>query len=190
MTESSTKERIQRLLSPERLERLDVHRILSLLPLRPYLTVADIGCGPGLFSIPLAKSLWDGKVYAVDIDEEMLEAVRRRSKEARLGNVETLKSEEGALPLEPASMDGVLLVCVLHEVSDKARFLKSAVGALKQGGWCAVIEWRIGSGTDKGPPQEQRIAEADMASMAKKAHLRVTLRRELNDYHYMLLLNK
>ena len=71
--------KLDRLLAPERYEQLDIHRILSLLPITHYQTVADIGCGPGFFTIPLAKTLWEGKMYALDIQEEMLEACRRTS---------------------------------------------------------------------------------------------------------------
>ena len=190
MTESPIAERIQHLLSPERRERLDPPRILALLPLRPYLTIADVGCGPGLFTIPLAKSVWDGKVYALDVEEEMLEAVRQRAQQARLGNIVTLKSEETTLPLEPGSLDGVLLACVLHESSDRGTFLKAVVEALKHGAWCAIIEWRMAADTSEGPPPEHRIAEEEVVDLAKEAGMRVTLRRELSNFHYMLLLNK
>ncbi|MBI4200961.1 MAG: class I SAM-dependent methyltransferase [Chloroflexi bacterium] len=190
MTQSPIEERIQRLLSPERRERLDVHRILSLLPIRPYLTVADVGCGPGLFTIPLAKSLWDGKVYAIDVEEEMLEAVRRRANEARLGNIVTLKSEGTAIPPAASGMDGLLLACVLHEASDRAALLKGAAEALKPGGWCAIIEWRVGAEVGEGPPPDRRIAEEDLVALGKAAGLRLSLRRELNSYHNLLLLRK
>ncbi|MDO8750068.1 MAG: class I SAM-dependent methyltransferase [Dehalococcoidia bacterium] len=190
MTESTTAERIQRLLSPERRERLDVPRILSLLSLRPYLTVADIGCGPGLFTLPLAKSLWDGKVYAVDVEEEMLEAVRTRAVKARLGNITTLKSDGAALPLEPGSVDGALLCCVLHEAADKGALLKGIVAAMKRGGWCAIIEWKKAMEGSEGPPQEHRIAEEDVLQLAKDAGLRLSMRRDLNSYHYLLVLIK
>lgn len=190
MTQQTIADRIQRLLSPERRERLDVPRILSLLSLRPYMTVADIGCGPGLFTIPLAKSLWDGKVYAVDVEEEMLKAVQQRAGQARVGNIVTLKSEEAALPLETGSLDGALLACVLHEAPDRAALLKGVVEALKRGGWCAVIEWQKAPEGSEGPPPEHRIAEEDVAQLAKDAGLRLSMRRELNSYHYLLVLIK
>ncbi len=190
MTESTTAERIQRLLSPERRERLDVPRILSLLSLRPYLAVADIGCGPGLFTIPLAKNLWDGKVYAVDVEEEMLEAVRSSAVKARLRNITTLKSDGTTLLLEPGCLDGALLACVLHEAADKGAFLKGVVGAMKRGGWCAIIEWQKALPGGEGPPPEHRIAEEDVVQMAKDAGLRLSMRRELNSYHYLLVLIK
>ena len=190
MTQSSSSDRIQQLLSPERRERLDVHRILSLLPIRPYLIVADIGCGPGLFTIPLAKTLWDGKVYALDTEEEMLDTVRQRAQEARLGNIVTLKSEEAALPLEEDSMDGAMLVCVLHEVSDRTGFVKEVVKALRHSAWCAVIEWRAEAEKAEGPPAKNRIPEEEMVRLAAECGLRVSLRRKLNDFHYLVVLQK
>ena len=71
MTQPSTEERIETLLSPERRDRLDALQIFSVLPLRPYTTVADVGCGPGLLTIPLAKAVWDGHVYAIDVDNNL-----------------------------------------------------------------------------------------------------------------------
>lgn len=190
MTQSSVAGDIHHPLSPERRAQLDVHRILSLLPLRPYLTVADVGCGPGLFAIPLAKALWGGKLYALDLREEMLEAVRQRAKEARLGNIVTLRMEETTLPLEQGTMNGALLACVLHEVSDRAAFLKAVLETLGRSAWCAVIEWRGDAGGDEGPPPERRIAEEEVLRLAREVGLRATLRRELSSYHYMILLNK
>ncbi len=190
MTESTTTERIQRLLSPERRERLDVPRILSLLSLRPYLAVADVGCGPGIFTIPLAKSLWDGKVYAVDVEEEMLEVVRSSALKARLGNITALKSDGSTLPLEPGSLDGALLACVLHEAEDRVALLKGVVGAMKRDAWCAIIEWRKALEGSEGPPPEHLIAEEDVVQLAKDAGLRLSMRRDLNSYHYLLVLIK
>lgn len=190
MTESNIAERIQRLLSPERRERLDVPRILSLLSLRPYQVVADIGCGPGLFTIPLAKSLWDGKVYAVDPEEEMLEAVRERAKQARVGNIVTLKSQADALSLEAGSLDGALLSCVLHEATDRASLLKSVAGAMKRAGWCAVIEWQKAGEGAEGPPPEHRIAEEVVVRLAEDIGMRLSMRRDLNSYLYLLVFIK
>ncbi len=190
MKDSTAADRILHLLSEERRERLDVPRILSLLSLRPYLTVADIGCGPGLFTIPLAKSLWDGKVYAVDVEEEMLETVRRRAQEARLGNIVTVKSEAHAPSLKPDSLDGPLVACVLPEAHDSGALVKAVVEALRRGGWCAVIEWQVAAEGGEGPPQEHRIAEEEVVRLAKDAGMRLTMRRDLNSSYYMVVFIK
>ncbi len=83
--EMSTEEFIQRLLAPERAQRHDTFLILSMSGVNLQDTVADIGCGPGYFTVPLAKYLVNGKLYALDIDDEMLEACRNNVSEAHMG---------------------------------------------------------------------------------------------------------
>ena len=63
---------IERLLRPERTETLDPFTVLSLCPVNPRDTVADIGCGPGYFTLPLAKLLINGKVFALDTSDGMV----------------------------------------------------------------------------------------------------------------------
>ena len=85
--EMTMQEFIQRLLSPERAQNIDTYSILAFSDLNDLDTVAEVGCGPGFFTVPLAKALSNGTLYALDIEEEMLEACRQRVAEARLGAV-------------------------------------------------------------------------------------------------------
>ena len=76
MTEQApltTQELIKRLLSPEREQELDPFMVITYMPIDTFEHVADIGCGPGYFSIPMAKYLVNGKLYAMDISDEMLD---------------------------------------------------------------------------------------------------------------------
>ena len=114
----SSQEFIHRLLSLQREEELDTFTVMAFLPIEPYQQVADIGCGPGYFTIPLAKYLLYGKVYALDVDDEMLEALRRRVAEVNLSNVESMKCGPTDFPVAKASLDGVLLAFVLHQNED------------------------------------------------------------------------
>ena len=178
---------MDQLLSLERQEKLDVFRILSLLPLSPYHVVADIGCGPGFFTIPLAKALPGGKVYALDIQEEMTEACQRRVQEARLGNVEVILTKETGFPLEKSSLDGIFVAFVLHSQIDKAGFLMSVMDLLKPGGWLAQINWHLLPETTQGPPPQRRIAVDDVLRLVEEAGFCTILRRELNDEQYMMV---
>lgn len=178
---------MDQLLSSERQEMLDVFRILSLLPLSPYHVVADIGCGPGLFTIPLAKALPSGKVYALDIQKEMTEACQRRVQEARLGNVEVILTKETGLPLEKSSLDGIFVAFVLHSQIDKAGFLRSVMDLLKPGGWLAQLNWHLIPQTTQEPPPERRIAVEEVLKLVDEVGLRTILRRELNDEQYMVV---
>ena len=184
----STEEFIRQLLSPERMETQDPFSIITRLPFNPRDTVADIGCGPGYFTVPLAKALVSGKVYAVDLDQEMLDACRRTVvDEARMGNVEFLKCDEFAFPLPDSSLDGAFLAYVVQASQDKPRFLSAVKALLRPGSWCVVLEW-YRKETDDGPPLERRIDPEDLSEMAGSCGFRSINWRDLNGDQYMMSL--
>ena len=147
----TTQEFIDVLLSPDRIQTSDPLVILSFVPINAYETVADIGCGPGYFTIPLAKSLINGKLYAVDVNEEMVAACRERVRQARMGNVEVDQCGEFDFPIEPASLDGAFLAFVVHHSEDRGRFLSAVRGLMQPRGWCSILEW-FRKDTGSGPP--------------------------------------
>ncbi len=185
----STPELITRLLSPQREEDLDPFVVLTFMPLDSYAQVADIGCGPGYFSIPLAKNLINGQVYALDVDDEMLEVARRRVAEARLGNVQVLKCSPTQFPVSAGSLDGVLLSVVTHESEDRESFLKAVRELLKPRGWCTILEW-YRRDTGMGPPLEERIEPEELEEMAQRAGFQFRGWRDLNGKHYMATLSR
>ena len=180
---------MQALLSVERRRAIDTHSLLSRLPIRPYHVVADIGCGPGYFTIPLAKYLYNGKVNALDVQQEMLDATRKTLDDARLTNVEVTLSKERKLPLDDESLDGVLMAFVLQEADGPAALLKDARRCLKPAGWLAVLEWHKRE-TDQGPPVERRIDPDEMRAMAEKLEFKVRDTQQLNSDQYMILMRK
>jgi ubiquinone/menaquinone biosynthesis C-methylase UbiE len=177
----------QRLLAPERAQRLDTFAILTFSELSDRDTVADIGCGPGFFTIPIAKGLSNGRLYALDIDDDMLEACRQRVTEARLGNVAVLKCDEFDFPLEPRSLNGLFLAFVVHHSPDQARFLQAVRSLLRPRGWCTVLEW-YRQETESGPPLERRVGPDELRSLAIGAGFRYLTTRNLNRDQYMATL--
>ena len=178
-----------RLLSSDRRRQLDTHNVLSLLPLLPYQEVADIGCGPGYFTLPLAKHLFDGKVYAIDVQQEMLDAAKERIDKVHLTNVELIRSEENKLKIDNESVDGALVAFAVHEARNPATFLKQVLKSLRKGGWAAVLEWHKRE-EDDGPPVDERIEESELKKLAEKAGFRLTNRHNLNASQYMLMMRK
>ena len=170
-------------------DRMDPHRLISLIPILPYHQVADIGCGPGYFTVPLAKFVFDGRVFALDVQQEMLDATQKAVDAVRLSNVEVTLSEEKKLPLESDSLDGALLAFVLQEASSARMLLREAKRCLKKSGWLAILEWYKRE-MDDGPPLGQRIDEDEMLAMTEKAGLRFATRRDLNDKQYMVMVRK
>ena len=186
---SDSKAMIQRLLSPRRTQALDIFLILSLCGINLHDTVAEIGCGPGFFTLPLSKYLVTGKLYALDIDEEMLEACRNRLAEAHMGNVEVLKCQEFDFPLDKESVNGAFLAFVIQQSPDKTRFMRAVRELIRPRGWCTVLEWyRIE--TEDGPPLERRIDPAQMETIAEESGFRHLGWRDVNGEQYMTLLRK
>ena len=183
----TTQEFIQRLLSPQRDASLDTLAILSFSGISYRDRVADIGCGPGYFTIPLAKALVEGKLYALDIDNEMLDACRERVAQARMGNVEILKCEEFDSSLEAGSLDGIFLAFVIQQSPDKPRFLKAVRQLLRPRGWGAILEW-YRKETETGPPLERRVDPEQMEELVKSAGFRYLGCRDLNGDQYMMTL--
>jgi len=177
------------LISQDRRNAMDVYKLLRIFPILSHHAVADIGCGPGFFTIPIAKMVFDGKVYALDVQEEMLDVVREQVKKINLSNVEVLKSQERKLPLEDESLDGAVAAFVLQETSNPRTLLKEAMRCLKTHGWLVVLEW-YKTEMDEGPPQSQRIAMDDMKDMTEKVGFRVREARDLNGKQYMVLARK
>ncbi len=180
---------VERMLRPERVETLDPFRVLSHCPLTPRDVVADIGCGPGYFTLPLAKFLIHGKVVAMDTSDEMVEACKGRMGAARLGNVDVLKCSEYEFPVDPASMDGLFISVTLHHPEDRVRFLTAANEMLKPGGWCFIIEWQPHE-TESGPPQEVRITADQLKQIAVDSGLKVQSSINLNEDYYLATLIK
>ena len=177
---------IQRLLRPERAELTDPFTIINLMPIEPFDHVADIGCGPGFFSIPIAKYLIHGKLYALDIEEGMLEALRERVAEAKLGNVEVLLCEEAEFPVAESTLDGVFLAFVTHHPPDRIGFLEAVRRLLKPKGWCTILEW-FRKETESGPPLEHRIDPDEMMGLCRKAGFQHRGWRDLNGQQYMTM---
>ncbi len=121
------------LFRPERtLERI-------LLPSEASAQVVDLGCGPGFYTLPLARMI-RGRVVAVDVRRKMLDLVERRSRRARIPNIHCCEASSESLPLEDRSVDAVLMFLVLGEVVDPSGTVGEIRRVLKHGGAVYVLE--------------------------------------------------
>ena len=180
----------EQLLSEEREQALKPEQLLRGLGLKEGDTMADIGCGPGFFTIPAAQIVGErGVVLAADVQGEMLSAVKSRVTEKGLKNVRVVKTSDTDVPLPADSCDFVLLAFVLHEIDNRASFLHKVGKLLKKKARLAVIEWQP-IAEENGPPVENRIAPESVAEDAHAAGLQTLDRHELNDHHYVFVLSK
>ncbi len=106
-------------------------------------TVADLGAGSGYFTVRLARAVGiAGKVYAVDIQQGMLDLLTRAAAKERLSNVVPVLAAEDDPRLPAASMDLVLMVDVYHELATPQTTLAHLRRALKPGGRLVLLEYR------------------------------------------------
>ncbi len=110
---------------------------------RPGNSVLDIGCGPGLFTLPIARRVGEnGKVIAVDLQEGMLEILREKAaQEGLLARIRLHKAEPHSLALEhPGGIDVAFGCCVVHEVPDAARLMQEVFSLMAPGGRFIIAE--------------------------------------------------
>jgi FkbM family methyltransferase len=124
----------------ERQERTDL--LISRLPVEPDFKVADIGAGTGYFAFPIARRVPEGRVYAVDIQPEMLAYVRERIEATGQDNVTPVLGTITDPGLAAGSIDLAYIVDAYHEFSHPREMGAALVRALRPGGRLILIEYR------------------------------------------------
>lgn len=126
----------------EREERCSL--MLTSLDIKPGMTVCDMGCGNGFYTVQLAKMVGPkGKVFAVDIQPEMLKFLGDRAKKAKVANrIEPVLGELWDPKLPEGKLDLILLVDVYHEFSHPEHMLDAMRKSLAPGGRVVLVEYR------------------------------------------------
>jgi SAM-dependent methyltransferase len=116
---------------------------LDALKIKPGAVVADVGAGTGYITTRLAKRVGPaGKVFATDIQPEMLSRLRERLDHDHISNVEPVLSTQADPKLPSGKIDLILMVDVYHELTQPQRVLRKMKEALKPDGRLVLIEYR------------------------------------------------
>ncbi len=128
---------------PERIQEENPEEMLEQLKVQPGMTVCDMGCGDGYYTIELARRVGPtGKVIAVDIQPEMLQELSRRCEQNNLKNVDMILGLPHDPKLPEGKLDLILMVDVYHEFSNPIEMLESMRNSLKKDGRIALVEFR------------------------------------------------
>ncbi len=129
---------------PEREKEEQSSKLLKMLDLKPGMVVADVGAGSGYHTFRMAERVGPkGKVYAVDVQPQMLDIIRWRMKRQKVTNVEPVRGTETDPKLPADSVDLILLVDVYHEFSHPYEMTEAMARALKPGGRLVFVEFRL-----------------------------------------------
>jgi len=171
-------------------EFINPEKILDQLDLKEDTTVCEFGCGSGVFSIALAKRLKKGRVYALDILEEKLSALKNRAQIEGVSNIETILANVekiGGSKLGDSSLDLVLIPNVLFQNEDKKVIIEEAKRITKLGGEILILDWKKESPLG---PKEGRISAKDVKEIATSLDLKFKKEIEVGSYHYCLIFTK
>lgn len=131
------------LTRPERAQEEQPEKALDALEIKPGSVVGDVGAGVGYFTEKLARRVGpNGKVYANDIQPEMLVQLRKNMAKLGIGNVQTVVGAEDDPHLPANTLDLILLVDVYHEFSKPQAMLRHMRESLKPGGRLVLLEYR------------------------------------------------
>jgi SAM-dependent methyltransferase len=136
--------------------------VVAAMQIAPGMTVADIGAGTGYFESYLSRAVGpSGRVFALDIEPDMVRYLKDRASRERLGNVEARRVAPDDPGLPAASVDRVLVVDTWHHISNRAAYAAHLLAALKPGGQVFVVDFRRDA--ERGPPPEHRIDPEEVA---------------------------
>lgn len=166
---------------------LNPEKIISSLSLRENMSVADFGCGSGGWSIPLAQRIKDGQIYAIDVTEESLSALRSKINSEKLGNIRVVRADlEKGSGLRNEFLDMVVVSNILFQAENKSSIIREAKRVLKKGGQMLVVDWLPNA---PGGPQD-RVSAEEVRSLAQESGFTFKEEVDAGVYHYAHLYEK
>jgi predicted methyltransferase len=157
--------------------------------------VADLGAGGGWFTIQLARRVGPrGVVYAVDVQSQMIDEVRRRAERENLSNVRTILNTADD-PKLPRGIDAALIVDAYHEMTCAARpsckepvtLLMNVARTLKPQGRLGVLDFYPGQG-GPGPPADERVDPQTVIKTAAAAGFQLITNKPVPPFNFQYLL--
>ena len=182
-------DRVKFLMSEERKQWHNPETVLKNAGVVKGMTMADLGSGPGFFTIPMAKATGEkGLVYAVDSNLTMLNALKENITTSGVDSriVEIINSDVSHTGIPKGSVDVVLFANVLHEVGDRKAFFQEVKRISKPTAHIVDIDWKKIQ-TEHGPPLKERLSEDEAKQVLSENGFKVIKQTDLGPYHYELI---
>jgi len=163
---------------------------VDALGLKPHMLVADFGAGSGHYTLEMAQQLVKGRVYAIDIQQDLLRRVHREAHQRGLKNVEIIWSDlekAGGSKIADRHVDLVLVSNLLFQLEDKRAPLHEARRILRPAGMLAIIDWRDSYG-GLGPIKKHVVKPAAAAELAAACGFALVEEFDAGAHHYGMIL--
>lgn len=168
-------------------------RNVSALGIDPGMEVADFGAGSGAYALLIAETLEGyGRVYAVDIQRDLLRRIGNEASRRGFKNVEPVWADlesEGASKVNNSSLDLVLVSNLLFQVESKKSVLAEARRVLRGSGRLAVIDWSDSFG-GMGPPKSDVVTKEKALALAREAGFELQREFPAGAHHYGLIFKR
>lgn len=161
--------------------------VLRALGLPPDAVVADVGAGTGYFAVRLAERLPSGRVYAVDVEPDMIRHLEERATRENRGNLVAVQGTPND-PKLPEKVDLALLVNVYHHVDAREAYFRRLGDSLRPGGRVAIVDFRLDS--PAGPPRGARIARELVKDELKRAGYALVREHDFLPNQYFLVFER
>jgi len=162
-------------------------------------SVAEVGCGSGYFALPAARIVDPEPVYALDLDEELLDELDRVADLQGIENVVPIHGDARNLAsVLPERADTLVVANTFHGVDDRSGLVEQAFDAIEPGGRLVVVNWHdrprettTVAGEPRGPPTELRMAPSETEDVVcSAADFTFEQQIDLQPYHYALLFER
>lgn len=159
----------------------------------PGMDIADLGAGSGLYTLAAAKALMaTGRVYAIDVQKDLLSKLKNAAAEQSLYNVEVIWGDiekPSGTKLRDSSIDLVLLCNILFQLEDKTNVITEIKRILKPGGRVLVVDWSESFG-GIGPTPEMVVKKDVVKEKFEKSGFHLDKEVSAGSHHYGLLYKK
>jgi ubiquinone/menaquinone biosynthesis C-methylase UbiE len=163
---------------------------IEKMGIQPGMKIADFGSGVGTYTLPLARFVGElGKVYAVDVQKDLLNRLKKEAESAGVKNIEIIWADldlSNGSKMKDKSLDRVLIINTMFQVESREGVLKEARRILKPEGKLIIIDWEA-SFSGMGPESSQVISRDAMIMLVREFGYTVETNFDAGDHHYGLI---
>ena len=178
---------IEMLESPERISEQKPDEVIAALGIRKGEVIADIGAGSGLFAFRFAPHVGEsGRIFAVDVNPDMILYMNRQIRDKGLRNVSTILSASDDPLLADSSVDRFFICNTWHHVPNQPQYVALMKKMLKPGGQIIVLDYKKEK-LPVGPPPEMKMAREEVIRQMESGGFKLQKEHSFLPYQYFLV---